>query len=89
MFFAMLNLGPKTKQWLAKIHVYSREDICRLGPCQVYRELLAVGYPPNLNLLYGLLGAAMDVDWKLIAEQYRSGQLDDVVASIQDLLLTR
>ena len=85
----MLNLGPKTIQWLAKIHVHSQADICRIGPCQVYRQLLDVGYEPNLNLLYGLLGAAMAVDWKLIAEQYRSGQLDDVVASIQDLLPTK
>ncbi len=82
----MLNLGPKTGQWLAKIDINSREDLCERGPCLVYRQLLAAGHPPNLNLLYALLGAAMDIDWQIIAEQYRTGKLDDVVASISDLL---
>lgn len=85
----MRNLGPKTSQWLAKIKIYSRADLCDMGPCLAYRQLLAAGHAPNLNLLYGLLGAAMEVDWQIIAQQYRAGELDDVVSSIRDLLPIR
>ena len=85
----MLNLGPKSLVWLEKIDVRSHRDLCLLGPCVVYRRLIEAGYPKNLNMLYGLLGAAMQVDWQEIAYQYKTGQLDNMLASIKDLLPDR
>lgn len=61
------NLGPTSQAWLAKVGVYSLEDIQSVGAETVYQMLVIVGHPPNKNLLYALIGAEEGMDWKEVA----------------------
>jgi DNA transformation protein and related proteins len=60
----MKNLGPKSKEWLASIGVYSLEDVVKLGVVETYKRVKGA-YPENvtLNMLWGLQAALFDIPW--------------------------
>lgn len=69
------GLGPKSRQCLMAIGIYSKSDLERMGPVNAFikikhqcREL-----KPSLNLLYGLVAALEGVHWREVArnDKYR------------------
>jgi len=58
------NIGPKSKQWLASVGVYTLDDVVNLGVVETYKRVKAA-YPEkvSLNLLYGLQAALLDLPW--------------------------
>lgn len=65
----MQNLGPKSRQWLAEIGIYTIRDLRSAGSTTTYK-LLKERYPKkvSLNLLWGLEAAIRDVDWRELTE---------------------
>ena len=61
----MRNLGPKSRQWLAEIGIYTIRDLRIAGSIPTYKILKEM-YPKtvSLNLLWGLEAAIRDVDWR-------------------------
>ena len=69
----LINLGPKSEQWLQAIGVHTREDLQQIGAIDCYRILKAQGYPVTLNLVYAIEAALMDIHWtKLTTQQKQS-----------------
>lgn len=59
------NLGPRTEQELNAIGVMSLEDVKKLGWEEVCFRYIS-SYPGrlNLNLVYAMIGAVKDQDWR-------------------------
>ncbi len=77
----MRNLGPKSRAWLAQLGIQDLDALRRHDPYRVYARLLESGVPANLNLLYALIGAVEDRDWREVQRTERSGillRLDDM-----------
>lgn len=60
----MKNLGPKSREWLASIGVYTLEDVANLGVVETYK-LVKAAYPEQvtLNMLWGLQAALLGIRW--------------------------
>jgi len=74
---ALRNIGPKTQVWLDKLAITTKDDLERAGGASVvYEKLIELGHFPHKALLYSLVGAQRDEDWKLIAfeERLKSSQ---------------
>ena len=77
----MRNLGPRSRTWLARQGVHDLDGLRRHDPFRLYARLLAGGVPANLNLLYALIGAIEDRDWREVQRSDRSSillRLDDM-----------
>jgi TfoX-like protein len=61
----MKKIGPKSKQWLAEIGIYTIKDLRMAGSITTYK-ILKERYPKkvSLNLLWGLEAAIRNVDWR-------------------------
>jgi len=60
----MKNLGPKSREWLATIGVYSWDDVDKLGVVETYKQVKAA-HPEKvtLNMLYGLQAGLLEISW--------------------------
>ena len=60
----MINIGPKSREWLASIGVHTMDDVAQIGVVETYKRVKAA-YPEkvSLNLLYGLQAALLDLPW--------------------------
>ena len=65
----MKNIGPKSRQWLAEIGIYTIQDLKKAGSVTAYKILKEL-YPKevSLNLLCGLEAAIRDIDWRELTE---------------------
>ena len=65
----MKNIGPRSRQWLAEVGIYTIDDLRRAGSITTYK-MLKERYPRkvSLNLLWGLEAAIRDVDWRELTE---------------------
>lgn len=65
----MKNLGPRSRQWLAELGIYTLRDLRQVGSITTYR-MLKERYPKrvSLNLLWGLEAAIRDIDWRELSE---------------------
>lgn len=65
----MKNLGPKSRQWLAEIGIYTIGDLKNTGAIMTY-QVLKDKYPKkvSLNLLWGLEAAIRGIDWRDLTE---------------------
>jgi DNA transformation protein len=65
----LINLGPKSRQWLAEIGIYSIDDLRNAGSIPTYK-ILKERYPKkvSLNLLWGLEAAIREIDWRELSE---------------------
>lgn len=57
----MKNLGPKSTAMLANIGVHTRSDLEEIGAVDCYLILKNQGYNVNLNMLYALESALLDI----------------------------
>lgn len=60
----MLNLGPKSREWMAAVGVHTGADLAAIGAVEAYRRAKAA-FPDrvSLNLLYALEGALLGMRW--------------------------
>lgn len=63
----ILNIGPKSTQWLNSVGIFSITDLEKLGAVKVFK-IVKSAYPHKvtLNLLYALQGALLDLPWNEI-----------------------
>lgn len=58
------NIGPTSASWLALVGIHTRNDLLAVGAVPAFLMVRRAGFRPTLNLLWGLEGAAKDVDWR-------------------------
>lgn len=60
----MKNMGPKSREWLASVGIYTLDDVAQIGVVETYKRLKAA-YPEKVtrNLLWGLQAALLDLPW--------------------------
>lgn len=65
----MKNIGPKSRQRLAEVGIYTINDLRKAGSITTYK-ILKEEYPKkvSLNLLWGLEAAIRDGDWRELTE---------------------
>jgi len=77
----MRGLGPKSRAQLAELGIHDLAQLRQQDAYALYARLKAQWPAANLNLLYALMGAQEDRDWRDIARQRRSEallRLDDM-----------
>jgi DNA transformation protein len=72
---SLKNIGPKSEKWLNKIDIYTKKDIAKLGPVNIYNILKVQDYPVSKLLVYALQGAIMDLHWNDLPKRVKV-QLD-------------
>lgn len=60
----LLNLGPKSSEWLRECGIHTKADLEKVGPVQAYKMCKERSYNVSLNLLWALAGALLDIPWK-------------------------
>nr|WP_295082673.1 TfoX/Sxy family DNA transformation protein [uncultured Roseateles sp.] len=77
----MRGLGPKSRAQLARLGVHDIHQLRQHDAYRLYARLKAQWPGVSLNLLYALMGAQEDRDWRDIARERRSEallRLDDM-----------
>jgi DNA transformation protein len=69
------NLGPRSREMLARAGITSVEQLRRLGAVAAYCAVERAGATPSLNLLWALEGALTGVHWQQVARQHRTSLL--------------
>lgn len=75
------GLGPRSREQLAALGIQSPEQLRRADAYALYQQLKARWPAAGMNLLYALMGAQEDRDWRDIARERRSEalmRLDDL-----------
>lgn len=67
----LLNLGPKSAQWLAAIGIRTEAALRRIGPVPAYVKLKRTRGGVSLNLLYAMVGALEGMHWTEIRRTRR------------------
>lgn len=78
---ALRGLGPKSRALLAQLGIHSARELRRADPYEVYARLKRLDARTSLNMLYALIGAIEDRDWRDIARTRRTEillRLDDM-----------
>lgn len=57
----MKNLGPKSTEMLARIAIHSKDELEKTGAVDSYLMLKHQGFNVNLNTLYALESALLDI----------------------------
>ncbi|MBS1904321.1 MAG: TfoX/Sxy family protein [Bacteroidetes bacterium] len=68
----ILNIGPKSAQWLREVGVYTTADIERIGVLDVFRLLVERGINPAVVMLYALEGAITNTHWNEIGDERKA-----------------
>ncbi len=63
---ALPNLGPQSQRMLAAAGIHSLHALRRLGAVAAFQRVRAVSAGASLNLLYALVGALEDLDWRIV-----------------------
>ena len=75
----MKNIGPVSQRWLAEIEIFTRQDLEAVGAVPAWTHLKA-RYPKQVtkNLLWALLGAQLDMDWRELPDAAKQAALADM-----------
>jgi hypothetical protein len=65
------NLGPRSALMLRVAGIDSPARLRRVGALAAWRRVQAAGARPSLNLLYALVGALEDADWRQVRRTRR------------------
>ncbi|MBD2115212.1 TfoX/Sxy family DNA transformation protein [Nodosilinea sp. FACHB-141] len=76
----MRNIGPVSREWLAEIEVHTAKDLKRVGGAASAWVQVRERHPGKVttNLLWALLGAECDVDWRLLSPDLKEKALAEV-----------
>jgi len=67
------GLGPKSANMLAAVGIHSEADLKKVGAVQAYMKVThQTDFKPGKNLLYAMIGALEDQDWRTIAREQRA-----------------
>jgi len=78
----MRNIGPTSRQWLAELEIYTVEDLKQVGAISTWIHIKA-RHPRRVtkNLLWALLGAELDLDWRELPAEVKADALAMVEGS--------
>lgn len=65
------NIGPVSESWLNDIGIFTLKELEKIGAENAYKKIQKAGYNPSRNLLYALIGAIFDEDWKVISDNIK------------------
>ena len=65
---SLLNLGPKSGQWLREVGITTIAELERLGPVVAYRLVKQHQPKASLNLLWALAAGLKGKDWRELTE---------------------
>ncbi|MEZ5949086.1 MAG: TfoX/Sxy family DNA transformation protein [Planctomycetaceae bacterium] len=65
---SLLNLGPKSGQWLRDAGITTIAELEHLGPIVAYRLVKQRQPKANLNLLWALAAGLKGKDWRQLDE---------------------
>ena len=65
---SLLNLGPKSGQWLREAGITTIADLERLGSVVVYRLVKQHQPKASLNLLWALAAGLQEKDWRELSK---------------------
>jgi len=77
----MRGLGPRSRAQLSALGIDTLEELRRHEPVTLYARLKQQWPAAGMNLLYALIGAQEDQDWRQVARERRSElllRLDDL-----------
>ena len=66
------NIGPVSESWLNDVGIFTLKDLEKAGAEQAYEKIQNAGHKPTKNLLYALIGAIHDEDWKIVADTMKN-----------------
>jgi len=67
------GLGPKSAAMLSAVGIDSKAELEKVGPIAAYvRVRDETDFNPGRNLLYAMIGAIDDKDWRSIAKEQRA-----------------
>ncbi len=69
---ALLNLGPKSAQWLREAGIHTLAELRRMGPVVAYRLVKQEQPKASLNLLWALAAGLQGKDWRSLSAQEKS-----------------
>lgn len=75
------NLGPQSMRWLKELGIGDVAQLRDRDPVEVYAALKARNPKVSLNMLYALIGAVEDMDWRDVQRTRRTAllmRLDDL-----------
>ena len=58
------NFGPESGKMLNQIGIYNLNDLKKSDLVDVYLCLEEIGTNVSLNMLWAMVGAVMDIDWR-------------------------
>ena len=65
----MRGIGPKVVELLDKTGIKTPEQLKAIGAMEAYLQILEkTDYKPHIGLLFALVGAVEDRDWKEVAQ---------------------
>lgn len=65
---SLLNLGPKSGQWLREAGITTITELERLGPVVAYQLVKQRQPRASLNLLWALAAGLKEQDWRELTE---------------------
>ncbi len=65
---SLLNLGPKSDQWLRYAGITTIAELERLGPILAYRLVRHSQPKASLNLLWAMAAGLKESDWRELTE---------------------
>jgi DNA transformation protein and related proteins len=77
---SLRGLGPASVEMLRCVNIQSADALRQTDLYTLYAKIKAKYPHTSINLLYAMMGAMDDVDWRVIARERRSEvlmQLDD------------
>ncbi|WP_220800680.1 TfoX/Sxy family DNA transformation protein [Mitsuaria sp. WAJ17] len=77
----MRGLGPRSLEQLAALGISSAEELRAQDAFALYARLKARWPGASLNLLYALIGAQEDLDWREVARERRT----DILLRLDDM----
>jgi hypothetical protein len=76
----LLNLAPKSSQWLHEIGIHTLADLQAVGVVEAYCLVKAQHDQASLNLLYALHGAVHNVLWNQLTPETKAQLQAEVTA---------
>jgi len=71
--------GLKSDQWLNKTGIYSLDNLKAVGAISAFIKLKQdTSMKPSLNMLYGMVAAIENRDWRDVAKQSKGKQLLEI-----------
>jgi hypothetical protein len=65
---SLLNLGPKSGQWLRGVGITTIAELERLGPVVAFRLVKQYQPKASLNLLWAMAAGLKGKDWRELTE---------------------